>query len=210
MLRPLAVFAFVLVSTVGPPALAQGTAEQEYQMLVARVKGGDLSVDFARMRALYTETSAYDPYGTIVQDATKAEIMVRRGDAAGGLALAEKALNTYYVSLAAHYAAALAHAKLGDKQRETFHARVWAGMMRSVLASGDGLTAATAYKILTVSDQYHALNALKLTRGKRVVAREQGRIFDRWEAKTEDGRDRLVYFDITLMWSKIPTAPQRQ
>ncbi len=82
-------------------------------------------------------------------------------------------------------------------------------MMRSLLASGDGLSAATAYKILTVSDQYHALQALRLTRGKRVVAREEGRIFDRWETKTADGRDRIVYFDITLMFSKIRVGPRQ-
>lgn len=208
MLRPHFAFALLLAFGAAAPAPAQSPAEAEYQALVQRVKGGDLTVDFARMRALYTETGAYQPYGTAADNASRAERMARTGDHEAGLALANQVLDTYYVSIAAHYAAALAYKKLGDKQREVFHGRVWAGMMRAVLASGDGRTAATAMRVLTVSDEYHVLRALRVTPGKRVVAREEGRVFDRWEAKEASGADRLVYFDITLMFAKLSAAPR--
>ena len=44
---------------------------------------------------------------------------------------------------------------------------------------------------------------LRVTPGKREVAREAGRVFDRWEAKEQSGADRLFYFDITLMFAKL-------
>ncbi len=98
-------FAFVLLVSLciatAAWSQAQSPAEAEYQALVARVKGGDLSVDFGRMRTLYTETGAYDPYGTAAQDASKAEHMARTGDHRAGLELANRVLATYYVSLAA-------------------------------------------------------------------------------------------------------------
>lgn len=203
MLGPRFVLALLISFGIAASAPAQSPTEAEYQALVQRVKGGDLTVDFARMRVLYSQTSAYEPYGPAADKASRAEQMARGGDAQGALGIANEVFDTYYVSLAAHYAAALAYNKLGDKERETFHGRVWAGMMRAVLASGDGRTAATAMRILTVSDEYHALRSLRVTPGKRVVAREEGRIFDRWEAKEQSGADRLIYFDITLMFAKL-------
>lgn len=203
MLRPRFVFALLVSFGIAASAAAQAPVEAEYRALVQRVKSGDLSVDFARMRALYSQMSAYEPYGEAANNASRAEQMARTGDHQAALTLANQVLGTYYVSLAAHYAAAVAYDKLGDKQREAFHRRVWTGMMRAVLASGDGRTAATAMRVLTVSDEYHVLRALRVTPGKREVAREAGRVFDRWEAKEQSGADRLFYFDITLMFAKL-------
>ena len=45
------------------PAPKAQTAAQRYEELVARVKKGDLDVDFGELRYAYSESTGYRPYG---------------------------------------------------------------------------------------------------------------------------------------------------
>jgi hypothetical protein len=81
--------------------------------------------------------------------------------------------------------------------------RVWAsGLVNAVLESGDGRTPATAYKVLTIPDEYAVLEIL----GYKVESQAllEGHI-DGLEATGEDGESIRVYFYPEAHWRLLGT-----
>ena len=60
--------ALLLLAFVSAPALAA----ESYESLAAKARAGEAGVDFAQLRALYAQSRAFNPYGTVITAATAA------------------------------------------------------------------------------------------------------------------------------------------
>jgi hypothetical protein len=76
--------------------------------------------------------------------------------------IAEKWLETCPVSETVHMWATASAAGLNDTAKIELHKRWYFGLLRSVLASGDGKTPATAWKTISVAEEYSVLVPMQL------------------------------------------------
>ena len=68
------------------------------------------------------------------------------------------------------------------------------GLLRSITAGGDGLTPATAFKVIAVPEEYFVIRDL----GAKVLLQSLVDHFDKMDLQTEDGRKFTLYFDVSI------------
>ena len=102
------------------------------------------------------------------------------------------------VDIDARVAAAVASQKLGRPEDADLHKRWYNGLVDSVLASGDGKTAQTAFVVISVEEEYAVLRAMGLeSRGQMLV---DGGI-DALTVETEAGNE-IIYFNPAAHWTR--------
>jgi Domain of unknown function (DUF4919) len=78
------------------------------------------------------------------------------------------------------------------------------GLARSVMASGDGRTCATAWKVIAVGEEYEVLRYLKLDPDKQSLVHGDPGICDCFSTHDDSGLVRVVHFDIGSFFGKMP------
>jgi hypothetical protein len=102
------------------------------------------------------------------------------------------------VDIDARVAAAVASQKLGRPEDADLHKRWYNGLVDSVLASGDGKTAQTAFEVISVEEEYAVLRAMGLeSRGQMLV---DGGIHA-LTVETESGNE-IIYFNPAAHWTR--------
>lgn len=97
------------------------------------------------------------------------------------------------VDIRIHYFTAIA-LRESDRRVESETHLAWVdGLMRSIVASGDGETAATAYVTISVAEEYDALFLFGLTPKSQSLV-EADEPVDAFEAENKDGETFTVYF----------------
>lgn len=76
------------------------------------------------------------------------------------------------------------------------------GLLQSILASGDGKTAATAWVVIEISEEYALLDHLGFKKDSQALINESGKMYDRFAVKDAAGKSSEVYFDITPFFGK--------
>ena len=137
----------------------------------------------------------------------KSHAAVEARDWNGLLRIAEAAMEQAWVRLPPHHFAAIAYEGLGDRQRAQFHRAWFDGLVRSILDSGDGRAAATAYVVISIEEEYDVLALRSLRRERQALSQIEGRPYDVLTVIDREGRSSSVYFDITLMMARTPFAP---
>jgi len=130
-------------------------ADTDFENLVARVKTQEPDIDFTELRMAFARTSQYDPYG--LQYRQLRDEMVSASDAGNfedSLELANKYLTINYIFPEAHIVAIRAYDALDNPEKADFHRYVLNGLIESILASGDGATPQSAYKIVLIEEEY--------------------------------------------------------
>jgi hypothetical protein len=152
----------------GPAAASQADAEgsaaeasARYRALVDRVKGADPSVDLAELREAYTLTPDYRAMMMGVYQQLWRPL--GSGDFPAALKVAESVLERNYVEINAHMVASFAHQQLGNPARAAHHRAVADGLLRVIMAGGDGKTAETAWAVIDISEEYAVMRALNVT-----------------------------------------------
>ena len=144
--RIAALAAIVLAS----PCAAQDPASFDQRLAAARADPG--GVDWTALRAAYAASPAYDPdAGSTPQSAALAAALART-DYKVAAELADQATDHNWTDLRAHMLGMLACAHNGEAARAAAHKAAYTGLLRAVLATGDGASAATAYRVLAASE----------------------------------------------------------
>jgi len=152
----------------------------------------DPSPEFSGMRAAYGER---DDYAALCErdrplrplfDAAERERWERVVE------LALPWLDQCPIDLDAHLLSAVAFQHLGRLEEAEQHRRWYHGLLESILASGDGRSAESAFVVVSVAEEYSVLRALRLER-------EQQRLLaggiDALDVRAEDGSQSTLYFD---------------
>lgn len=142
-------------------ASAASDATARYRALVERLKNADWTVDLGDLREAYTETPDYR--ATMMGMYQQLWRPLSAGDFPAALKVAEAVLERNYVEVNAHMVAFFAHTQLGNPARAAFHRAVSDGLLRVIMAGGDGSTAGTAWKVIDISEEYAVMRALNVT-----------------------------------------------
>lgn len=177
------------------------TGKSEYASLVTRLKSGDTSIDFARLRTSYMESPEYEA-GKIndLGRTRKAAFAALAGkDFRTAAQLAGEILDVSFVDLDAHFVKYLAHCELGEPEPSKFHKLVYTRLLKSILASGDGQSVATAYQVISIAEEYSVLRAFRMALIRQSLLRHEGHAYDYLEIRSlNNGSPSALYFNVDI------------
>jgi hypothetical protein len=171
--------------------------EARYQSLLEAAKAGDKTVDWQALRFAYADRPGFT--STVEGDERTHALAMRQafkaGDYAGAIVEAKAVMDEDFVDPEAHLIASQAYAKsrfVGEAQREKAMA---VGLLTSI-QTGDGRSAATAYSVISVKEEY----VLMATSGRRVtrqsLTQQDGHSYDVLETVDSAGAVATFYFQI--------------
>lgn len=178
-------------------AFAVGARADAYAELLAKLKAGDTKIDYAALRYAYAESPTYDGYGAGPPGAHKAMgEAFRAGNCKEALTQSKLILDSIYIDIPAHAVASRCYAETYDVGTSNFHRAIATGLERSILASGDGKSPATAYVVVRVSEEYHVIAALGFRPGKQSLVHSGGSSYDLMQVTDASGEEVSIYFQI--------------
>lgn len=178
---------------VSPPA-----STASYDEMVKEVQGGNLSIDFTELRMKYAASPGYEPE----EGSDKVKEMYGRlnaKDFKGALAIANQILAKQYVNIDAHIVASVACEGLHDDTAAKLNHDVVVGLVRSIVDSGAGTSVETAYKVISVGEEYALMRVLGLRPGTQSYLHVGEKSYDKMEMiNVRDNSTVTRYFDVTL------------
>ena len=161
---------------------------------VPAVPGFPGADEFTAMRMAFAAQPGYSPFWKM--DEERAEVMkaARAKDYKKAVELAKAWLVKVPVDAEMHYLRGHFLKKTGDVAGSMYHFHCFYGLMRSITASGDGKSAKTAWKVISVAEEYALLNELDA----QVVEQSLENGCDKLLVKMPDGTERTFFFDVSL------------
>jgi len=189
-------------SAARPPDAPPAGASYETLLEFAKVHPAD--ADFGGLRMAFARSPHYQPYRSYPDLSAAMRDALRDQDWPSVLRLAQSALEINYVRARPHLHAARAQRALGNAAAAAHHRAMAEGLVKSVLASGDGLTPETAMVVIDIGEEYDVLAALRLRSTSQGLATQSGRPMDRHAVVAEDGREFSMFFDVALPFARNP------
>jgi len=173
-------------------------APSEYATLLASLKAGNTAIDYTRLRLTYMDSPEYQQ-AKDTSDAEKAMwAALDAKDFPNALKNAEDVLASEYVNIDAHFVAYLANKEMGAADKAAFHHAVFRGLIDSIRNSGDGLSAKTAWVVISVHEEYVMLRVLGMRPGSQSLLHQDGHNYDEMKVKDKDGGDHTFYFNVDI------------
>jgi len=174
-----------------------------YDALVAKAESGDTTIDYAALRLSYTRTDHYEPYpGSAIELMLKAFNAMQAKDCPAAIDSARASLKLNYVDFRVHEILADCLEKTGDTAGRDRELATSAGLVKALLASGVGKSPLTAYKVVTISEEYFILEAYYgAHRGSQsLINGEDGHMYDCLTGTTAKGEEIALYFNIDTIF----------
>jgi len=169
-----------------------------YRKLVDRIKGGDLTVDFVQLRDSFGAWLCNEKVKTDAPNRAAMVSAFEKKDYAKAVELVEPVLDYEFVHIGLHRAAAEAYGNLGLAQKADFHKNIAEKLQKALLSSGDGKTPETAFRVLTVREEYVIMNELGYEVQMQALLAIKGKSYDRLSGKDKKTDQAVsVYFDIS-------------
>jgi uncharacterized protein DUF4919 len=143
------------------PALKQSSsdAKKKYDALLDSAKKGEGAVDYKALRFAFFETPDYNPLtGMMNYRALWGLVMQQNWPEAAKQSEAVLAKN--YVDINAHMVAHIAYRQQGNTEKAAHHRRWADGLIESIKASGDGKSPATAWEVISISEEYAVIRSM--------------------------------------------------
>lgn len=80
------------------------------------------------------------------------------------------------------------------------------GLLQSILASGDGKSPATAYKVISVKEEYATISHLGHKKISQRLLNQNNKAYDAIEVKDDSGAELTIYFDVTPLFDKMAST----
>lgn len=169
-----------------------------YSDMVKKLQAGDLSGNFLDLRMKYAASPQYAPE----EGSDKIRDMygkLNASDYKGALDIANAVLQKQYVSIDAHIVASAAYEGLGEHAAAKLHHDIAAGLIRSILEPAKGTSIETAYKVISVQEEYAVMRVLGLRPGSQSYLANGKRTYDKMEMVDPKNNSTVtLYFDVTL------------
>ena len=173
--------------------------KSEYGTLLARVKEGDLAGDFQRLRFSYMESPERRAAPDVSHERAEMVRAVGAKDFRLALELSEVVLGAVFVDIDGHLTACIANEELQQKWWSDYHKNVFGRLLDSILTRGDGQSAATAYKVISVQEEYAVLRVLGVTPVSQSLHHADGHSYDVFAVKdVRSSEDMQVFFNIDI------------
>ncbi len=168
----------------------------DYAQLLASALNDIRQADFTALRHAYTHTPHYNPYRSGAPDAELIDLM-RAENWSAAVVRCEQLLADDYMHAPLHLTLSYIYQQLEDEGRAAWHLQFARGLISSLLSSGDGRSPQTAFKVITVREEYEMLRALSLeSLGQRLIAQDD-RYFDVLTVRDGSGAEGEVFFEVT-------------
>lgn len=200
-----------LCLVLADPALAAASASS-YETMVASIRAGHTDADYEALRRAYAASAGYDPYGMKIQTLLSDMLgAFENKDCKNAVTDAGKIGALDYTEIDAHLVAALCYEDMGDKTESTFERAVFTGLIDSILKSGDGHSPATAYRVVTLSEEYALLMLLKLDNKGQALIEADGHSYDRFEVSANDAKEQgEIFFEIDPILASFERETRNQ
>jgi hypothetical protein len=174
----------------------KSTAKSIYSDLLAKVKGGDRSVDFKELRFAYADS----PGGPDTDKQKKAMMAALDSkNYADALKNADIVLAADYVDMDAHFAEYIAYRELKNEVQTEFHKFILQGLLDSITHPGDGKSFETAFQVIQVHEEYVVLRFMGLMPSKQSMSEKNGHSYDVMEAVNPKSNEKVtLYFNIDI------------
>ena len=184
-----------VLGALAAPAASPVTAKPTYESLLEKARRGDPGLDFTALRMAWADRLAAarpaDPelrkkmFEALHQDQWAAVIET------GNQVLAQN-----YLDIDAHMFVAFAYEKTHEPEKSALHRTMGNGLMKSILASGDGRSFKTAFVVVSVEEEYSVLKHYRLQSDKQDLVNGEGHGYDVLTAETDQHEKATVYFNI--------------
>lgn len=174
----------------------------EFDDLVAKAERGDADVNYAALRTSFVQSDHYAPYDSDASAlAVAAYKAAEAGDCPAALAKAGDALKINYLSIVAHAVRGDCLQRQGDETGSARELAIGRGIAQALLATGDGTSPATAYIVVTISEEGFLLNVLGFPEERQALINDNGHAYDLisgHDFKTHEPRS--AYFNVDALF----------
>ena len=118
-------------------------------------------ISYEDIRFAYAKTTMYDPYG-VDENKEKMQEYHRLGELSKAVQYANEVLKKNFVDIDAHLNLTMIYDKLGETKKKEYHQYVFSSLIHLIKNSGDGESRETAYKVISVREEYNFLDAMGL------------------------------------------------
>ncbi len=186
--------AMVAEATHGETAAAK-SAKAKYTALVQRARSGDQTVDLNELRLAAGEANIESDVDARDNLMTAA----RNHDFKKMETAANAVLKSNFADLDGHYFARIAAKELGKPEQAEFHHWVEFGLLKSLRGSGDGKSAATAMKVISVEEEYFLLRMMDQQPGKQALSTCNGDPCDIMTTYDPESKQEITwYFNVAI------------
>ena len=210
ILSSLAVLAAVLLvamSGAARPALSAG-----YEELIAQAKQGKTDIDYAALRIAYADSKFYDGYNTdVIGLRGPFQKAFADGDCEGAIRQGQAILEKNYVFVDAHFVLGVCYRRLGQIEQSDRHTATARGLIKAILASGDGKTPETAFVVISVAEEYSVIGVQGSKKLQQALINKNGHSYDLLTVANKSGGKDEVYFNIdrVMRWSTEKFNPRK-
>lgn len=199
MRTTLPLLAFLVLTLTARPQAVSVSPERR-----ARVEAA------TKARFEYAQSSRYDPYSSVVREVRKnCWQWLEQSEFAKTVAEADRglAIDPYNIEILMAKAAALRAANdvaTADRIREQ-----WIALADSVLLNGDGKGFATAFRVITVDEEYAVIRLMGLEISGQMLVEDEGKQFDVLKVSSRKGGAPFdLYFNVDLPLGQLHSQLQ--
>lgn len=181
-----------------PPGSEYIPQNREYFSLIhSFLEGGKIS--FEDLRFAYAKTTMYDPYFGGVDEKQKMREHYMASELDKATKYANDVLRKNFLDIDAHVIMAIIYSLTGETEKQNFHRHMFTSLLQSIRDSGDGKSMETAYKVISVREEYNLLDSMEYRVTSQASLEKDGRYYDRLEAvNSQSGEKKTFYFDVTI------------
>lgn len=150
--------------------------------------------DYTALRMAYAAQPDFNSYWNMDTERHAVMEAIRSKDFPKATALAKIWLEKVPVDAEVHYLRAHFLKKAGDIAGSMHHFHCFYGLMRSITSTGDGKSPATAWKVISVSEEYALLNEIDA----ELIDQSLVDSCDKMHIKLPNGTETDLYFDVTI------------
>jgi len=160
--------------------------------------------EYLKLRLDYSKSEEYNPYNPEITDIRGQCIKLMDEEKFKEvIEKAKQGLEKDKYNIQLLICLAISYRKIGDIENADKYRKMWTGLVDSILTSGDGKSSETAFRVISVGEEYAVLNVLKLEVISQKLVTIQGSDFDIFET-VKSGRNEKItlYFnvDIPFKW----------
>jgi hypothetical protein len=169
-------------------------AQAKYDALKAKIQSGDINIDWRDIR-LDAVVADVDGDFDWHQSNTEGVAAFNAGDYAKTLQKAQEILQHNIANGDGHFLAMVALKHLGKPDEAAKEKLIIDKIQQSILSSGDGKTADTAYFTVSTSEEYFVLRVLGLTPKSQALVKNGAHSFDEMTVVDKDGKESTLWFN---------------
>jgi hypothetical protein len=169
-------------------------AQAKYDALKAKAQSGDINIDWRdiRLDAVVANVDGDFDWHTANTEGVAA---YNTGDYAKALAKGQEIIQHNLANGDGHYLAMVSLKHLGKQEEAAKEKLVVDKILQSILSSGDGKTADTAYFTVSTSEEYFVIRQLGLKPKSQSPINNGAHTFDEMTVVDKDGKESTLWFN---------------